>query len=237
MLSRIFHSIFPDSGIYVFVSKVLNRFQREGFYTSYSEYAEDLILRDHLSNIKRDFYVDVGCNRPVRGNNTFRLYLQGWRGINIDGNEKLIQKFKKLRSKDLNLTAIVSNEKKEVTFFISDTDRVSTISRSQKEENIKRWNYTREVKMVSKTLEEILDEHLPANQQIDFLNIDVEGHDYEVVQSLNFNKYRPTIICIEAHDFAIEKFNENLIATYLISIDYKIIAATYPNVFFKDKCN
>ena len=237
ILSRILYSIFPDSGLYVFVSKILNKFQREGFYISYSEYAEDMILRDHLSYIKRGFYIDVGCNRPVKGNNTFRFYLQGWHGINIDGHEKLIQKYKRLRKKDINLTAIVSNENKEVVFYVSDTDKVSTISPSQKLKNEGKWDYVKGITMNSITLENILDKYLPKGQKIDFLNIDVEGHDLEVLISINISKYRPEMICIEAQDFSIEHYQENNIAKYLIGNNYKIIAATYPNIFFKDKGN
>jgi len=237
ILSRILYSIFPDSGLYVFVSKLLSKFQREGFYISYSEYAEDMILRDHLSYIKRGFYVDVGCNRPVKGNNTFRFYLQGWHGINIDGNDKLIQKYKRLRKKDINLTAIVSNENKDVVFYVSDTDKVSTISPLQKEMNKGKWDYVKEITMASITLEAILDKHLPKEQKIDFLNIDVEGHDLEVILSLNIDKYRPDVICIEASDFSIEHYQGNSIAKYLIENNYKIIAATYPNIFFKDMSN
>ena len=91
--------------------------------------------------------------------------------------------------------------------------------------------------MISKTLDEILDDHLPKSKKIDFLNVDVEGHDYEVISSLNMDKYRPGIICIEIHDFSIQTYNEDEIAKYLIGKDYKIIAATYPNVFFKDNRN
>ena len=89
-----------------------------GFSISYSQCGEDMILKILFGKNKRKgFYVDVGCNNPIQNNNTFKLYLKGWKGINIDGNQSLIDKCKRLRKRDLCLNEIVSSEIREIIFF------------------------------------------------------------------------------------------------------------------------
>ena len=69
---------------------------------SLSQFSEDTIIEIILKNARRKngIFVDVGCNHPIEYNNTYLLYLKGWRGINIDGNGYLIDLYKKLTSGD-----------------------------------------------------------------------------------------------------------------------------------------
>lgn len=233
LIWRRFLKSYQNSRLHCFVSKILHALQFEGFIITYSQFGEDMILENYFRGRKDGFYVDIGANRPIQGSNTFKLYLNGWKGINVDGNKRLIDQFKKTRKRDVSLCEIVSNSKEEVKFFVSDDDRVSTVSSEFKEWIKEHRSYEYEVVMQPKSLEEILDEHLPPSQKIDLLSIDVEGHDYEVLISNNFDKYKPEVICIEDHGFSFADITASTICRYLIGKQYQLQGYAYPNLFFK----
>lgn len=234
---RRFLKVYQNSRAHLFVSRILHVLEFEGFIITYSQFGEDMILEDHFRSQKKGFYLDIGCNRPIQGSNTFRLYLKGWNGINVDGNERLINDFKKVRKRDINLCEIVSNNDTPVSFFLSDDDRVSTISGEFKEWIKEHRSYSKEITVKPKSVKLILDSYLPTGQKIDLMNIDVEGHDYEVLCSNDFDKYRPRVICIEDHNFSFSSFSDSKICSYLMERNYVVIGYAYPNLFFKDALN
>ena len=235
LIWRRFLKSYQNSLLHCFVSKMLRALEFEGFIITYSQFGEDMILANYFRGRKDGFYVDIGANRPIQGSNTFKLYLNGWKGINVDGNQQLINGFHKVRKRDISLCEIVSNSNEQVSFFVSEDDRVSTISKEFKEWIKNHRSYEQEVIMIPKSLTQILDEHLPASQKIDLLSIDVEGHDYEVLISNNFDKYRPEIICIEDHTFSFNNIYGNSICNFLFERNYELQGYAYPNLFFKTK--
>lgn len=163
---------------------------------SYSMDKEDLVIKEYFKSKNKGFYVDVGCYHPLQRNNTMLLHQKGWKGINIDISDFSIKLFKFLRPDDLNLNLAVTNKEGEIDmFFQKKLSQLSTIK-----ENRAKIAFQGKIlnkKILSKKLTSILDESKYQDQKIDFLNIDVEGADFEVLQSLNLNKYSPELICIE----------------------------------------
>lgn len=190
---------------------------------SFSEFSEDLIL-NHVITRKKGTYVDVGCNEPVHFSNTFNLYLSGWSGINIDANEGLIRKCRRIRKRDLSLCEAVSDVAREVIFYQAQNDLVSTIDENYYNSDPEWWEKnTAEQRVVhTKTLTQILGEHLAPGRSIDLLSVDVEGHDLNVLRGLDFTLYRPEVILVEMRD--IEKANENDIHLFLSGKGYKLHA-------------
>ena len=78
---------------------------------SYSLSNVDLIIDYLFKNINKGVYIDVGCNHPIKFNNTYLLYKRGWSGINIDSDHDSIKSFNKFRSNDFNVRNIVSDDK------------------------------------------------------------------------------------------------------------------------------
>ena len=76
---------------------------------SYSISNVDLIIDRLFRNNKKGIYLDIGCNHPIKHNNTYLLHERGWNGINIDLDKTSIDEFKKLRPKDINIQIAVSN--------------------------------------------------------------------------------------------------------------------------------
>jgi len=202
------------------------------FRTFHAQFGEDIILKGFLlKNISDGFFVDVGCYHPRKYNNTYKLYKKGWRGINIDLDELKIQAFKMLRPEDCNVLAAVSD--KEGTVKVYDFDFFSVISTvnqevAQKSENEIKWE--KEIK--TQTLSSIIDSSRFARRQIDVLSVDVEGHDLNVLKSLDFEKYQPKIILIESHLMNIDLIINSDLYLFLEEKEYHFINWVGLTLFF-----
>jgi FkbM family methyltransferase len=232
---RQFVNKFRNSSFYLFIASFLEKFEMEGFTVSYSQGAEDLILKKLIGkNFRNGFYVDIGCNNPIQGSNTVKLYLKGWHGICIDGNSNLVKKFRQIRKRDVVLAAVLSDKKTTATFYQSDDeDCLSTVSVGTAEKLVEQKLKVQQVHVTTTTLEETLDSALNG-QKIDFMSVDVEGHDLQVLQGNNFEKYRPTIICVEC-SVTLNDVRENAIASFLLNKGYDIVASCSANLFFRDR--
>ena len=163
---------------------------------SYAMDGEDLAI--DLFNKKRDkgFYVDIGAHHPIQRNNTHLLFKKGWEGVNIDINQFSIDLFNFLRPKDLNLQIAVSDKEGEASFFYQKKfSQLNTTDKGVAKENFQ-GNF-QEKKVKCQTIQNILDNSKYKNKKIDFLNIDIEGAEMKVLNTLNFEIYDPSLICIE----------------------------------------
>ena len=194
---------------------------------SYAMDGEDLAI--DLFNKKRDkgFYVDIGAHHPIQRNNTHLLFKKGWEGVNIDINQFSIELFNFLRPKDLNLQIAVSDKEGEVSFFYQKKfSQLNTTDRGVANENFQ-GNF-QEKKVKCQTIQYILDNSKYKNKKIDFLNIDIEGAEMKVLNTLNFKIYDPSLICIEILGYRdlnsgkreIEIKN-NEIYKFLVNLGYK----------------
>lgn len=216
----------------------LRRLFRLPITFSYAQGAEDIIIpylyRYHFGLSGPGKYVDVGCNAPVRYSNTFALYLTGWRGINIDANAELIKESRRVRRQDVCVQAAVSDTEREVTFHRAKSDLVSTIDETHLVEWKKHFEFSDEDQetVITRTLTSILDENWKHGSSIDVLSIDVEGHDFHVLRSLDLSRYRPKIIVIEIHSIANLESTE--IYQYLITNGFEFKFYAVLNAYFTD---
>lgn len=205
---------------------------------SYAQGAEDIIIpyvaRYHFGMTGPGKYVDVGCNAPVRYSNTFDLYLNGWRGVNIDANSELVSECRKVRKQDICIQAAVSDSEREVIFHRAKSNLVSTIDEEKLVEWKKHFEFSDDDQetLVTRTLTSILDEHWRSGDSIDVLTIDVEGHDMQVLKSLDLSRYRPKIVVIEMHEF--EGVESTEIYQYLAGNGYRLKYFAVLNAFFVD---
>jgi len=200
---------------------------------SFSQGGEDIVI-SCLPIGQLGTYVDVGCHEPIRLSNTFNLYLQGWRGINIDANKDLIDECRRVRRKDISICAAVSDSQRQVTFHKSKTATVSTIDETRLKEWEANWVFAEEDKetVVTQTLTTILDTHLKAGTKVDLLSIDVEGHDFSVLKGLDLTKYRPSVIVVECH--SLQNVAESDIYSHLKSNGYTLGAFAALNAYYLD---
>ena len=168
--------------------------------SQYSQWGEDLSILKFFKDKKNGIYLDVGCFHPLMYSNTCLLFKNGWSGINIDINPTSIDLFKILRPLDFNIcTALNEYEKEFKVYFDHPFSPVNTLDKSFFDS--KKSNFFKDVSfkiIKSKSIDEIL--NLSKYKEIDFLNIDVEGLDLQVLVQLVPNKLKPSLISIETHN-------------------------------------
>jgi len=210
---------------------------------SYSLSSVDLIV-DYIFKYKNDgLYIDVGCQHPISNNNTYILYKKGWNGINIDLDKKNIDLFNISRPDDTNINIAVSDKSGNVNlFYYHDGSPINTIN-SQNADYQK--NKFKKIKLIkSENLNKIL-ANINFNKKVDYLNIDVEGHELNVLKGFNILKYRPSIISIEYLDYEMKQLelkNNNLeniinsnIYKYLIQNEYFFVNWVHGDLIFAHK--
>jgi FkbM family methyltransferase len=180
---------------------------------------EDLNILNFFKDKRDGFYVDVGCFHPIDRNNTYLLYLKNWRGINIDISQFSIDLFNFLRPDDFNLKCAVSEKNQMIkTYFQKELSQLSTTDELQAKKAFQGKIKTQEVQSYS--LDQIIENSKFCNKEIDLLDIDVEGADYQVLLGLNFEKYKPKLICIEIHN---ENLENDVVYKFLSNKGYKHI--------------
>jgi len=197
---------------------------------SYSQDGEDMILKAIYEQKKgyKGFFVDVGAHHPVRYSNTNYFYKRGWKGINIEPTPSAIGAFKTFRKRDINLNIGIGPNKTKLKFYCFNEPALNSFS----EEVSKRIDRESEKYKIIKELDinvlplgDVLDEYLPANTTIDFLSIDVEGLDYQVLLSNNWNKYKPNVILVE-ENVDVDNLKDSPIYNFLKDLGYSFFAKT-----------
>jgi FkbM family methyltransferase len=186
----------------------------------HSQFAEDVTLDRLFKKQKSGFFVDVGCYHPIKFNNTYKLYKRGWRGVNIDIDSIKILGFKVVRMRDENVCCAISNNPGELTLY---TNGIYSLTTSISPEFTSQREGYHERKTHSKKLSEVLDSSRFSGKNIDFLSIDVEGADLEVLKSLDFERYKPQVVAVESHQMTIDEVLNDEIFLFLSNLGYKMI--------------
>jgi len=201
---------------------------------SYSQEGEDLLLNRFFDDKRDGYFVDVGAHHPTRFSNTYFFYLKGWRGINIDAMPGSMSPFQISRPLDTNLEMGVGLQSQMLIYHMFNEPALNTFSveEAQKKAAIPNYNIIGKKEIRVEPLSAILNEHLPAGQAIDFLSIDVEGLDYDVLASNDWDKYRPKLILVECLGLSLENSTDNKTVQFLKGIGYTMVAKSYNTVFF-----
>ena len=83
------------------VAKITRKLLQPSSSLTYSQFGEDCVVRSYFNGDEIGFYLDIGCNDPITYSNTWLLYLKGWKGIAIDANPTLIERYKSTRTRDI----------------------------------------------------------------------------------------------------------------------------------------
>lgn len=222
------------------IFKVLNKVENKLYppqypqgNTSYSQCAEDILIHYifSLRNVNYPSYLDIGANDPFYLNNTALFYKKGCTGVNIEANPELVPKFNKYRSNDINLNVGVGNREMDLNFFVLQDNTLSTFSEMEALE-LQKFGHKLEkvLKVKVITINKIIEQYC-AGKFPDFLTLDVEGLDFDIIKTITFEKSFPKVICVEASEYSpigAGKRRTDLI-DYLISKGYYEYANTNLN--------
>tara|TARA_B100000787_G_scaffold69870_1_gene51392 strand:- start:2393 stop:3142 length:750 start_codon:yes stop_codon:yes gene_type:complete len=203
---------------------------------SYSQEGEDMVLKRIFDNQTNGFYIDVGAHHPKRFSNTYNFYLKGWKGINIDAMPKSMDLFNKIRPRDINLELGVGQKEEELNYYIFNEPALNSFSKelSETRDKAKDSYFIKDIiKVEVKPLNKILDTHL-INNDIDFLNVDVEGLDLDVLKSNDWSKYRPKFVLVEILSSSLHNIDKDPIFQLMKEKSYIIFSKQVNTVFFKD---
>lgn len=208
---------------------------------SFSQEGEDIIINRILGMqcyfgdllADKGFYVDIGSHHPLRFSNTYSFYQLGWCGINVDplpGSKKL---FDSIRPRDINLELGIANINSKLNYFSYEESALNTFDES-KVSSIE-YEPIEIIKVNVQPLSTVLTRYLVDNQRIDFLNIDVEGFDLEVLQSNDWSKFRPKVINIEIGGlYSLNKYLSHPTNIYLAGKDYSLFSRTRNSFIYID---
>ena len=224
----------PDTGKKMkdFVKALLGGYSKK----SYSQEGEDIILRKIFRAKRNGFYVDVGAHHPIRFSNTYFFFRQGWSGINIDAMPGSMRIFNMIRRRDINLELAISDKKEILTYYAFNDPALNGLVKdlSASRESSK-YEIIFEKEIETCRLGEVLNEFMPGNRAIDFLSIDVEGFESNVLKSNNWEEYRPAVVLIEELNSDLLRLQKTETFRFLTALDYTCIAKTFSSVFFIDK--
>jgi len=167
---------------------------------SFSQHGEDILVETalHLMGITVPFYVDIGTNHPIRFSNTYRFYRHGHHGACVEPNPILCEQIRKVRPRDrLFPVGIGAVSHESMTFFRFDNPGMSTFSESQATE-IERSSPFRIVERMPVEVLDVNSLFKRLDRPVDFLSVDCEGLDLEILNAINFDANRPAVICVES---------------------------------------
>lgn len=205
---------------------------------SYSLEGEDILLDYYFGGKKDGFYVDVGAHHPTRFSNTYRFYKKGWRGINIDAKPGSMKLFDVMRPRDINLEIGISQKPKRLTYYDFEVSPLNTFDKTLALSYQNRGYVLLGKKTLkTNTLSNVLAKHIPKGVVIDFMSVDVEGLDYEVINSNDWSIFRPVYLIVEAPELDMLNLNNSVrskIVKYMKGKGYSFVSKTINSFFFRD---
>ena len=208
------------------------------FKKSYSFGGCDLLINYIFKNLQNGFYVDIGCQNPISNNNTYLLYKKGWRGLNVDLDQKNIDLFNISRPNDINLCLAISSDiVKKNLYYYHEGSPINSLSPDLS-------IYKNDRPIVKKINTELL-ENVLRNYEIksfDYLNIDVEGHEINILKNFDIQNYNPKVVSVEYLDLNLKKLEfknnqlENILKSelynYFIRNNYSFVNWLHSDLIF-----
>jgi FkbM family methyltransferase len=210
---------------------LLKYFIKEKFIKKENKHV--FFLKNYFNKKKNGLYIDVGCYHPIRLSNTRFLHNKGWSGINIDISKKSIDLFRIARKKDINLNIGIGN-KNEISdvYFQKKLFHANTLDYKHAQRFLTQIINT---KINVLTLNSVIDKYAK-NKKIDFIDIDCEGKDLEVLQGLNLSKNEIDLISIEMHGYDTRTTKKSdLIFDIMKKNRFKNVYGSYPDTMIFKK--
>ena len=217
---------FRQNRFFYWLYKIQKIYKNKKPNSHYAEFAEDVMVNRILKKIKKGFYVDIGAYHPYKGSLTYNLYSRKWNGMNLDISKSSIDLFNIARPSDININCAVSEFNGE-TFYYENSPINQQNSLIPQDDNQKK------IKIQSYKLSEILKMH--NINSVDYINIDTEGNELEVLMGIDFSKINPTLFTIEDNSFDLNNEIKKKKIIFLKEKNYELINIIGVTMFFVKK--
>lgn len=224
--------------LWKFLRKTDNAYHRMN--PSWAQQGEDLVIdfifKNYL-NIQNPTWLDIGTNHPSSLSNTYMFYKRGCMGVNIEADPLLFNEIKRKRKRDINLNIGIGLARTDLDFYRMSASTLNTFSKEKAEVYTKsdvlgNPAILNTIKIPVFPVNEILSKYFAGKNNY-FMSIDVEGWDFDILTSINFEMYKPPVICIETNDL-FDNLSEKYIA-YMNSVGYIQYAHNSINSIFLKK--
>jgi FkbM family methyltransferase len=208
-----------------------------GTHLTYAQCAEDRVVETLFDVLEIDAptYLDVGAYEPIVCNNTYLFYRKGGRGVLVEPNPDLTPKLKRERPRDVVLTAGIGFDgTAEADYYVTSLPQLNTFDKEAAdrvgEATAGKARVLRTIRMPLLNINDVIAEHFGAAP--DYLSVDTEGFDLPILRSMDFDRFRPAIVCAE-HDQGAERRAELL--DLMAGHGYAVRGQTFPNTIFVDR--
>jgi len=166
---------------------------------TYAQNFEDVILARLFEGQREGFYVDIGAAHPTELSVTRHFYDLGWRGINVEPIPACFALFQRDRPRDVNLNVAVGAQTGEATFHeAADNPAISTMDPQQAAALQASGQRVATYTVPVVTADSLFEAHGLDARRVDFMKIDVEGFEAEVLRGLDLRRFRPRVLVVEA---------------------------------------
>jgi FkbM family methyltransferase len=203
----------------------------------YSHWGEDSIIEFVLKNVRAGRYLDIGCYHPALYSNTMKLYELGWTGVNIDPNPFMVAQFAQFRPKDISLHCGVGAVRGSMEFFQFHDWASSNTGSSEFARQVAAASNIPLPKSVTVDvvqLREVMETYF-AGGAPDFMNVDVEEMDVDVLTSNDWDRYRPKVIAVEDLHYDFGRPLDSKIYGFLTSRGYELFSRCIFTSLFRDR--
>lgn len=168
-------------------------------FQSFSQNGEDVVLRRALNQIDRGRYVEVGANHPEIFSVTRAFYELGWSGILVEPDPEFARMQRAQRPRDRVVEAAITvKDGSTTTLHVVDGTGLSTLDPSLAYTHGQSGYETHDIEVSTRRLDSILEEAGWQREDIHFMSVDTEGSEPDVLESCNFQLWRPWILVVEA---------------------------------------
>ncbi len=188
------------------MKKIIRKILRKSPFSkdSYSQSGEDLIINFIFNSVgvQNPSYIDIGAHHPEYLNNTAIFYKRGSSGINIEPDPTLFRAFDKMRNRDVNINAGIAAEEGTFDFYVMSATTLNTFSKEEAQNAENQGYKIVDVKKVKALPLQTVINMYAGGRFPDFLSLDVEGIDFEILEAIKYEESAPTVICVETISFS-----------------------------------
>ena len=187
------------------------------------EIKEPELVWEYIKDFSPGYFVEVGANDPFSLSQTWHLEQKGWKGVLVEPLPERADALSKNRpnSQVFQVACGSPGNVGEINFYIGEADQLSSLEKYVDDPNV---NYVKTIKVKVMTLDSILDE--AKINRVDFVSIDTEGTELEVLKGFSLNKWKPKLLLIEDKVHSLKKH------FYLKKQNYKLVRRTGLNNWY-----